>query len=77
MGGIVDIEDDVGLRNGVEGATNAHLLKGVVAMSEARGVDDAEGSAVDDESFLYSVAGGAGDVADNGTVVAQLGIEKR
>ena len=74
--GIVDIKDDVGLYYGFDGALNAEEFNRVVAVAQSSGVDNAERGPIDDKGLFDGVACGAGDVADDGAVVAQQGVEE-
>ena len=76
LSGVEDIEDDVGLYYGCDGALNAEVFNRVVAVAQPCGIDDAEGGALDDKGLFDGVACGAGDVADDGAVVVQQGVEE-
>ena len=76
LGGVVDIEDDVGLYNGVDSALNTEVFNRVVAVAQTCCVDDAEGCALNDKSLFDSVARGARYVADDGSAVVQQGVEE-
>ena len=73
---IVYIEDDVGLYYGFDGALNAEGFNGVVAVAQSCGVDDAEGCPFNDKGLFDGVACGAGNVADDGTIVMQECVEE-
>ena len=74
--GVVDIEYDVGLDRGGDGAFYAQILERVVGRVQAGCVDEAEGEAVDGEGLLDGVACGAGDGTHDGAVVGQQGVEQ-
>ena len=75
--GVVDEKDDVGVGDGLACALDAEGLDAVVAVAEAGGVDEAEGDAVESQCLLDGVTRGARNIGDDGTVVAQQGVEKR
>ena len=77
LGGITEIEHYISLFHGFLTTLHAECFHTVIAVTKAGGVDKAEGDAVEGEGFLNGVARGAGDVADDGTVVSQQGVEQR
>ena len=75
--GVDDGEDEVGGGELGVGAGDAGGFDGVAGGgAEAGGVDEAEGEAVEVDDFLDGVAGGAGEVADDGALEAQQLIEE-
>ena len=69
-------EDDACSADGLVGAVNAYLLDGVGGLSDAGGVDESEGNALDVDNVLDGVARGTMDVADDGSVVVQQAVEQ-
>ena len=69
-------EDDGGTLGGGEGTANAKALDPVGSVTDASGVDETEGDAVDSEGVFDGVTCGALDVADDGAFFAKEGIEK-
>ena len=74
--GFGDEEDDLCFFCCFDAAFDAHLLDGVGSVSDASCVDEAEGDVVQGDGVFDDVAGGALDVAHNGAVVAQEGVEQ-
>ena len=69
-GGVEHQEDEGGFREGGVGAVDSDGLDGVAGFPDACGVDEAEGGAGDVDGVLDGVAGGAGDVGDDGPFLA-------
>ncbi len=63
-------KDDFGLGGFFPCTLDSEVFDLVGGLAEAGGVDEPECHAVDVGRVLYCVAGGAGDVADYGPVVA-------
>ena len=75
-GNINYAEYDFGLGNLPEGPLDAEPLDLVGRGADAGRVDEAEEDAADHAGLFDRVAGGAGDVGDDGAVVAEQGIEQ-
>ena len=69
-GGVEHEEDDGGALDGAVGAVDADGLDGFGGVADAGGIDEAEGGAGDVDGVLDGVAGGAGDVGDDGPFLA-------
>jgi len=68
--------DDLGAFGLLECALNAHVFYGVGRLAQAGGVDEAEEGAADVEHFFHRVARGAVNVAHNGALFAEQGVEQ-
>ena len=76
---LVDVaheEDDLRLLHGAETPFDAQRFDGVVRLTDAGSVDEAEGDAVDVYSVFYHIACGAVDVAHDGFVFIEQGVEQ-
>lgn len=60
----------------LQASLDAHPFDGIIRMPDAGRVDKAEGMAADDECGINGVACGALKVADDGSVIADDGIEE-
>lgn len=69
-GGVEHEKDDGGTFDGAVGAVDADGLDGFGGVADAGGIDEAEGGAGDVDGVLDGVAGGAGDVGDDGPFLA-------
>lgn len=76
VGGVDEPNDDAGLVELLEGAFDAHAFDGVVGFAYARGVDEAEGDALQYDGVLDDVAGGAVNVGDEGAVFLDQAVEQ-
>ena len=76
-GAVVEQQQDaVGPFDGLPGAANAFPLHHVLALAQTGGVDDVQRQAVDVDLLAQHVAGGAGDVGDDGRLPPGQGIEQ-
>ena len=76
LGAVAHGQDQVGLGQGLAAAGHAQLLDGVVAVPQARGVNEAEEVPAQGDFGLDGVAGGAGDVRDDGPLIPRQGVEQ-
>ena len=75
-GGIEDEENAVGVAQGVAGAGYADFFDGVGGFADAGGVGELVAHAADFEALGEHVAGGAGDVGDDGAVGGEQGVHQ-
>ena len=71
-----DMQNNKRVVVGTSAAFNAELFHGIFRLPKPGRVDQSEGDAVQCEHSFHGVAGGAGDVAHNGTVVVEQCIEE-
>lgn len=74
--GIVEVEDEIGVGGGFAGFLDADFFDLVGCFSEAGCVDEADGETAEVDGFFDRVAGGAGDGGDNGSLLAEEGVEE-
>lgn len=70
-------EDDAGTLGGTKAAFDAHLLNLILGMANTCGVDESEEDVLNLDGVFDDIAGGALDVADDGSIIAKEGIEQR
>ena len=63
-------DGQVGALHFFAGAAHAFAFDGVAAFAQAGGVDQFQLQAIDADGLAQGVAGGAGDVGDDGTLAA-------
>ncbi len=78
LGGVEDVEDEVGFGQGFAGFGDAEGFSFIAAGgSDAGGVDEGDGDAFDGEAFGDGVARGAGGGGDDGAVALDELVEER
>ena len=76
LAGIDDDQGEVGVGHGLPGALDAQGLDQVAALADAGGVVEFDGDAADGSGLRDDVAGGAGDLGDDGAVVLEEAVEQ-
>ena len=74
--GVHHQQHPVGLTDGLERALHADALNLVVGIAQAGGVDHVQRHAIDVDMFAQHIAGGAGDIGDDGRLTPGQGIEQ-
>ncbi len=75
-GAIHHEQHPIGLLNLGPGTLDADLLHLVLGIAQAGGVDDVQRHAIQMDVFAQHVAGGAGDLGDDGRLAAGQGVEQ-
>lgn len=76
LAGVCHREDEGGAGEHLAGAQDAGVLEEVLGRADACGIDEADGDAAEIDDFLEGVAGGAGEMADDGALVTEEAIEQ-
>ncbi len=77
MAGVDQQQGMIGTGQFGTGPAHAFLLDRVLAVTQPGGVDQGQGDRAQAHVFTQDIAGGAGDVGDDGAVVTGQGIEQR
>ena len=69
-------DDDTGFADGCVGAVDANLLDGVGGLTNAGGIDESKGGALQVDGVFDGVAGGAVNIGNDGAVVFQQSVQE-